>query len=264
MPREHVRPVARAGVAAGVLVVGVRTVGAAADRLFLRDQVDALQQTLLDPIDGERVAAALGQQLQGLFIEETTAGLCRCEATFVNWGPKNGQVGFLYFDRALLEFGKKLSVEMGAGDGAGKVFDGRITGLEGRFSGGRPPELLVMAEDRLQDLRMTRRTRSWEDSSDADVIRSVAQAHGLTADVDLGGPTHRVVALRGNHDDAALARAFLVLVRDPHALHARLALDGRRKLAHPAGVLRSAQRAFLHQSREQGSDGIQRPSCRRL
>lgn len=148
---------------------------------------------------------ALGQQLQGLFIEETTAGLCRCEATFVNWGPKNGVVGFLYFDRALLDFGKKVTIEMGAGDGAGQVFDGRITGLEGRFTGGRPPELLVMAEDRLQDLRMTRRTRSWEQSSDADVIRKVAQAHGLRADVALNGPTHRVVA-QVNQSDLALAR----------------------------------------------------------
>jgi len=149
--------------------------------------------------------AALAQQLQGLFVEETTAGLCRCEATFVNWGPKNGSVGYLYFDRALLDFGKKLTVEMGAGDGAGRLFEGRITALEGRFSGGRPPELLVMAEDRLQDLRMTRRTRSWEQASDADVIRRVAQAHGLRADVEVSGPTHRVVA-QVNQSDLALAR----------------------------------------------------------
>jgi uncharacterized protein len=148
---------------------------------------------------------ALGQQLQGLFIEETTAGLCRCEATFVNWGPRDGSVGYLYFDRALLDFGVSLEIDLGAGDGAGRVFAGRITGIEGRFSGGRPPELLVMAEDRLQDLRMTRRTRSWEQASDADVIRGVAQAHGLRADVDLAGPTHRVVA-QVNQSDLALAR----------------------------------------------------------
>lgn len=149
--------------------------------------------------------ATLGQQLQSLFIEETSDGLYRCEATFTNWGPKDGTVGFLFFDRALLEFGKKLTVEMGAGEAAGKVFEGRITGLEGRFSGGRPPELLVMAEDRLQDLRMTRRTRSWEQTSDADVVRSVAQAHGLRADVELNGPTHRVVA-QVNQSDLALLR----------------------------------------------------------
>jgi uncharacterized protein len=155
-------------------------------------------------IDG-RESVALGQQLESLFVEETTAGLYRCELTFVNWGPKDGGVGFLYFDRDLLDFGKQLEIEMGAGAGAGTVFDGRITALEGRFSGSRPPELLVMAEDRLQDLRMTRRTRTFEQTSDADVIRQVASAHGLQADVEMSGPTHRVVA-QVNQSDLALAR----------------------------------------------------------
>lgn len=148
---------------------------------------------------------ALATQLLALFVEETTAGLYRAELTFTNWGPKDGAVGFLYFDRAKLDFGKKLKVEMGAGDGAGTVFEGRITAMEGRFAGARPPELLVMAEDRLQDLRMTRRTRTFEDVSDADVIRQVAQSHGLSADVDVAGPTHRVVA-QVNQSDLALAR----------------------------------------------------------
>lgn len=155
-------------------------------------------------VDG-REEPSLGQQLQGLFVEETTAGLSRCELTFVNWGPKDGAVGFLYFDRSLLEFGKKLKIEMGAGQGAGTLFEGRITALEGRFVGARPPELLVMAEDRLQELRMTRRTRTFEEVSDADVIRQVAQAHGLRADVDVSGPTHRLVA-QVNQSDLALAR----------------------------------------------------------
>ena len=155
-------------------------------------------------MDG-REEAALSQQLQSLFVEETTDGLYRCELTFVNWGPRDGSVGFLYFDRALLEFGKKIKVEMGAGDAAGTLFEGRITALEGRFAGSRPPELLVMAEDRLQDLRMTRRTRTFEQVSDADVIRQVAQAHGLQADVSFSGPTYKVVA-QVNQSDLALAR----------------------------------------------------------
>ncbi|HEX8359471.1 MAG TPA: hypothetical protein VF613_05165, partial [Longimicrobium sp.] len=155
-------------------------------------------------IDG-REEAALGAQVQDLFVEETVAGLYRCEATFINWGPKNGAVGFLYFGRDVLEFGKTLKIEMGAGDGAGTVFEGRITALEGRFSGARPPELLVLAEDRLQDLRMTRRTRTFEDVSDADVVRRIASAHSLRADVDFSGPTHRVVA-QVNQSDLALAR----------------------------------------------------------
>ena len=152
-----------------------------------------------------REQPALAQQLQTLFVEETVAGLYRCEANFLNWGPRNGAVGFLYFDRDVLEFGNDLTIELGAGDGAGTVFEGRITALEGRFGRARPPELLVLAEDRLQDLRMTRRTRTFEEMSDADVIRQIASAHGLRAEVDLSGPTHRVVA-QVNQSDLALAR----------------------------------------------------------
>lgn len=189
--------------------------------------------------------ASLGQQLQGLFIEESTDGLYRCEATFTNWGPKEGQVGFLYFDRNLLDFGVRLTVQMGAGDGAGQVFEGRITALEGRFSGGRPPELLVMAEDRLQDLRMTRRTRSWEQASDADVISRVAQAHGLRADVDLSGPTHRVIA-QVNQSDLALAR------ERARAAGAELWIEGdtlkaRARTARDAGTLTLTYGEGLHE-----------------
>ncbi len=152
-----------------------------------------------------RVEADLAMQLQSLLVEETTAGLYRCEMTLMNWGNHEGSIGFLYFDRRKLDFGKKLKVETGVGTSRGTIFEGRITGMEGRFVGTRPPEILVMAEDRLQDLRMTRRTRSWENASDADVIRQVAQAHNLQADVSVSGPTHRVIA-QVNQSDLALAR----------------------------------------------------------
>ena len=54
----------------------------------------------------------------------------------------------------VLEFGKGFKVEGGNGDRGGVLFDGRIMALEGRFLR-QPPEVLVLAEDRLQDLRMT-------------------------------------------------------------------------------------------------------------
>lgn len=155
---------------------------------------------------GGQEQPALAQQLQTLFVEETVAGLYRCEASFLNWGPRNGGVGFLYFDRDVLEFGKDVVIEMGAGDAAGSIFEGRVTALEGRFTNARPPELLVLAEDRLQDLRMTRRTRTFEEVSDADVIQQVASAHGLQADVDASGPTHHVIA-QVNQSDLAFARS---------------------------------------------------------
>jgi uncharacterized protein len=155
-------------------------------------------------LDG-REEPSLGQQLLELFVEETTEGLYRCEATFVNWGPKDGSVNFLYFGRDVLEFGKSLKIEMGAGDAAGVLFEGRVTGIEGRFAGSRPPEILILAEDRLQDLRMTRRTRTFENVSDAEVVRQVAGSYGLGTDVDFSGPTHQVVA-QLNQSDLAFVR----------------------------------------------------------
>jgi hypothetical protein len=155
-------------------------------------------------IDGT-ARPALGQGCLELSTEETSAGLCHCEATFLNWGPRGGGTGYLYFDRQLLDFGKRIAIEAGGGVGAGPIFDGRVTGLEGRFLRQRPHEILVLAEDRLQDLRMTRRTRTFEQISDADLFRQLASQHGLQAQVNVTGPTHRLLA-QVNQSDLAFLR----------------------------------------------------------
>ena len=155
-------------------------------------------------LDGAQ-AGALEQALLQMSIEEDTSGLYRCEATFANWGTHAGSVGFVYFDRQVLDFGRTLSVELGSGDAAGTVFDGRITAIEGRYPQQRPPEILVLAEDRLQDLRMTRRTRSFEDATLDDVIEQIASDHGLRTELDLDSPTYVILA-QVNQSDLAFLR----------------------------------------------------------
>ncbi len=155
-------------------------------------------------LDGqEDPGLALG--LLSISIRETVAGLYSCEATFGNWGATNGQVGFLYFDRQVLNFGRTFSVEMGDGDAASEVFNGRIMAIEGRFPQQCPPEILVLAEDRFQDLRMTRRSRSFDDVSISDVITRIAGEHGLLTDVDIDGPTYRTLT-QVNQSDLAFLR----------------------------------------------------------
>lgn len=151
-------------------------------------------------IDGQR-QTALAAGLTRLLIEESSAGLYHCEAVFSNWGPVNGQMGFLYFDRALLEFGKPFAIRLNGET----LFSGRIGALEGRFPNGSPPEIAVLAEDRLQDLRMTRRTRHFEQTTDAEVTRQIAQEHGLSADLDIPGGTHTALA-QVNQSDLAFLR----------------------------------------------------------
>ena len=144
---------------------------------------------------------SLSDGLLNMVISENVNGLYRCEAVFGNWGTVNQSVDYLYFDRSLLEFGRQFKIKF---DGQ-VLFDGKITGLEAHYRKEGPREITVLAEDRFQDLRMTRRTRTFENVSDADLVNQIAGDHGLTADVDMTGPTHTVLA-QVNQSDLAFLR----------------------------------------------------------
>jgi hypothetical protein len=206
-------------------------------------------------VDG-REAAALSDGVLTLVAEETTAGLYRCEATFGNWGTTSGEVDYLYFDRQLFDFGKSFAVDLGDGDAGGQVFSGRITGMEGVFPQSRPPELLVLAEDRLQDLRMTRRTRTFTGVTDADVMNQIASDHSLRAEIDVDEPTHDVLAQLNQSDLAFLrerARAIDSEVWvDDDTLHAQARArrdDGDVRLTYGQSLIQFSVLADLAQQR---------------
>jgi phage protein D len=148
---------------------------------------------------------ALSVMLLSLLVEETTLGLFRCEATFSNWGTKDDHADYLLFDRRTLDFGKELSVEFGPPSTQTQLFKGRITGIEAHYPQSSEPLLSVLAEDRFQDLRMERRTRSFADMSDSDVFSQIASQHGLSPQVDVDGPTYRVLT-QVNQSDLAFLR----------------------------------------------------------
>lgn len=155
-------------------------------------------------VDGQ-IESDLGDiLLVDLLVEETTPGLFRCEARFTNWNPGTSTT-FRFFDAQILDFGKTFAVEMGRPNHLRQIFSGRIMGLEAQYPGGRAPELVVLAEDRFQDLRMTRRTRTFNDLDDAGVVREIASGQGLTAEVDADGPTHTVLT-QLNQTDLAFLR----------------------------------------------------------
>lgn len=165
---------------------------------------------------GGQEKAFLAPALLGLAVHETVDGLFRCEATFGNWGNQDGHTDFLYFGRDVLEFGKDFAVKLGDAT----LFDGRIMALEAQFPEGRPAQIVVVAEDRFQDLRMTRRSRTFADVSDSDVMSRIAQDHGLTPQVDVSGPTHKVLAQVNQSD--------LAFLRDrARAVGAELWMDGK-------------------------------------
>jgi phage protein D len=184
--------------------------------------------------DEPRLDAALLR----LALTETEAGLAQCEAEFGNWGEHQGSTGFIWFDRRTLEFGRDFTVRIGSTP----VFDGRVMALEARFPRGAPPTLVVRAEDRLQDLRMTRRTRSFERRSDADIVRSIASDHGLQAQVDLGGGAQALV-VQVNQSDLALLR------ERARAADADLWLEGRTLHVAQRSARSDAQLELVHGAR---------------
>ena len=151
-------------------------------------------------VDGTESSTLTGGLLR-LRIRTDVHGLSNCEAEFGNWGPKGDASDFLFFDRQLLDFGKELKIALGTTS----LFVGKITALEARYPEGNSPSLVVLAEDRFQDLRMTRHSRTFADATDADVFSQIAGDHGLTPDVGVNGPTYKVLA-QVNQSDLAFMR----------------------------------------------------------
>lgn len=149
-------------------------------------------------VDGRR-EGELSASLLCFDICDSVESFARCELLFGNWGGSD-KLGYQYFDRRTLDFGKSLRVSLSDG----VLFDGRISAISATFPDGGPPQVGVLAEDRLQDLRMVRRTRSFADARLADLIRSIASDHGLSADVDLEGPTYKLIAQVNQSDLAFL------------------------------------------------------------
>jgi len=190
-------------------------------------------------VDGQR-QAALDSGLLRLAWAETAEGLASCELEFGNWGLNGqGQLGFLWFDKQVLDFGKTLKLKL-ADD---TLFEGRIMAIEGRFPQLAPPTLVLRVDDKLQDLRMTRRTRCFESISDADLVQRIASDHGLQADVNLPGPTWPLVVQANESDLAFLRRRALVADADLMLIDGKLTAQARAARRSPP--LRLTQGAAL-------------------
>lgn len=157
-------------------------------------------------VDG-LVKRALVRDVLRLESEETTAGLKTLTARFIAHGPVAGspQEMQLYLDGTVLDFGKRLAVSIGPESGARTIFRGFISGLEACFHEGREPEVVVFAEDQLMSLRMTRRSRTYENVTDAEIVQAIATEHGLAAETDADGPTYDLVQ-QWNMSDLAFLR----------------------------------------------------------
>lgn len=157
-------------------------------------------------IDGQ-ARAELQRDLAWLHIDEDINGMKRLAASFIAIGPREGERDeqLNWLDGQVLDFGKELKVSMGPTDARTEMFSGKLSALELLMDQGRTPEVNCMAEDKLMDLRMTRRFKSYENVSESDLLQQIASQHGLSAVADVSGPTSPLVQ-QWNMSDLAFLR----------------------------------------------------------
>lgn len=154
-------------------------------------------------VDGQ-ASGELARDLAWLEVAHDTRGLRTLAASFVGSSPQARPGATDYLD-GRLDFGRALVCSIGPAGEHRYVFRGTVSGLEVRYREGEVPLVTVRAEDALMRLRMTRRSRTYEQVTDAEIAEMIAREHGLTAEVDADGPTYDVVQ-QFNQTDLAFLR----------------------------------------------------------
>uniref|UniRef100_UPI003F4943A1 phage late control D family protein n=1 Tax=Cupriavidus yeoncheonensis TaxID=1462994 RepID=UPI003F4943A1 len=168
----------------------------------------ALQSATVPQIKVEGEARAeLSRDLTLLQLDEDINGMKRLAATLIAIGPRDGERDeqLNWLDGRVLDFGKELKVFMGPTDAREEMFSGRLSAMELQMDQGRAPEVCCLAEDKLMDLRMTRRFQTYENVSEADLVQQIAAKHGLSAVVDINTPVWKMVQ-QWNQSDLAFLR----------------------------------------------------------
>lgn len=149
----------------------------------------------------------LARDLLTLEIEENLLGLANLRFSLSAIGARPGarDEALLYLDGAIIDFGKELEIMLGPADMQSSLFKGRVSALELVMDQGKEPEVHVMAEDRLWDLRMTRRFATYEDADLSDIVQRIAGQHGLSAQVDVDTPRQKMIQ-QWNQTDLAFLR----------------------------------------------------------
>ncbi|MGW8784363.1 phage late control D family protein [Streptomyces sp. NPDC055796] len=163
---------------------------------------------------GGSLVKDLARDCVRLEVAEGVEGLRTLRGHFlaVGAGAKGPQDRLRHLDGSTVGLGSALKVALGPPSRQRYVFEGVVSGLELVLGDGEPPLVLVHAEDALMRLRMTRRTRTYHDTTDAGVAEEVAREHGLAADADAPGPRYDVLQ-QLNQSDLAFLRERARLVQ---------------------------------------------------
>jgi phage protein D len=117
-------------------------------------------------------------------VREAVGGLTTLElGLFDVISSADGSAGWGATGASPLQLGAAIAIYTGSTATPQKIFDGWITAIEGEYSAADAPLFTILGEDKLWKARRKRRSRLFEQKSPADLVRQVAQDHGLTPQV---------------------------------------------------------------------------------
>jgi phage protein D len=152
----------------------------------------------------------LTENIARLRMREAIGGLSSLELVVYDiLSDHDGRAGYGATAESPLALGAEIQVYMGETAEPRQIFDGRVTALEAEVGPSTAPLFTLLAEDRLFGARITRRSRTLEDVSPADILRTIAAEHGLSAEIrdGLEAPTGSWAQI--NESDLAFLRRVL-------------------------------------------------------
>ena len=209
----------------------------------------------------------LDRAILAMTAREQVGGLASLELTLIDWSSApDGRAGYAAAGSDNpLKLGAPIEIYCGDVRSPQQIFAGRITGLEAESPRQGPPRITVLAEDALFAARRIRRRRLFEDASPADIVRAVAQDHGLTPEIRDGLDAPLGLWAQVDETDLAFLRRVLASVdADAQAVAQALQAGPRARdrrteleLAWPRDLIRVRLTADLaHQAAETTAAGF--------
>lgn len=180
-------------------------------------------------INGEAAPVDLAAHVSSITVEEDA--LWPCMFALELSGSDNYGEERVWVDDELLAVGSSVEIKLGYAGDLRTVLAGEVTGLEPEFLQHRLPSLTVRGYDQRHRLMRGRRTRTFVQQKDSDIVSQVAGEAGLAAEAEDSGVRHAYV-LQANETDMEFLqgrarRIGYEIVMDGKKLIFRAASSGR-------------------------------------
>jgi phage protein D len=193
-------------------------------------------------VDGQELEQEISRRIREVRVLNylRLPDVCTFTAVFTKAEPGQAQP----IDGHPFDIGRKLEVRLGSREAltTSSLFKGEVVTLEPTF-GPAGVELVVRGFDRSHVLLRTRNRRTFQNQTSSDIVSSIVQAAGFSADCDPSGEPHDFIQQDNESDWDFIWRlaervGFEFVVEDQTARFRKPSADGAVELSWP-GTLRS-------------------------